>query len=164
VGHRSVLASEGHFLVWTEAGLLFTVLVPRPGVFWSTSNPNLKQLVRHQRRKAIAIWKPKLDMQAVGTKSSTRAMRSSASFRRQSPARNVRRIIGAFASLSQHWDWSVNQFAQIFHYQMRAMAPKLIGIPFACDANHEPELPVKPGFHPRERILDDNRSRRVDDE
>ena len=38
--------------------------------------------------------------------------------------------------------WSVNQFAQIVHHQMRAMVPKLLGIPLACDADHKAEVPV----------------------
>ena len=52
----------------------------------------------------------------------------------------------------------MNQFAQIVHHQMRAMAPKLIGIPLARDADHKPEIPVRPSLHSREGVLDDNRT------
>jgi len=60
--------------------------------------------------------------------------------------------------------WSVNQLAQIVHYQMRAMAPKLIGISFARDADHKAEVPVGPGLHSREGVLNDNRSSRLNSE
>ena len=39
------------------------------------------------------------------------------------------------------------------------MAPKLLGVPLACDADHKPELPVRSGLHARKGILNDNRSR-----
>ena len=39
--------------------------------------------------------------------------------------------------------WSVNQFAQIVHHQMRAMVPKLLGVPLARDADHQAEVPVQ---------------------
>ena len=42
---------------------------------------------------------------------------------------------------------------------MCTMASKLIGIPLARDADHKPEVPVAPGLHSREGVLDDNRSR-----
>ena len=58
----------------------------------------------------------------------------------------------------------MSQFAEIVHYHMRAMLPKLIGIPLARDANHKAKAPGRPGFHSREGILDDNRSRRFDAE
>src|SRR6516225_10011140 len=44
---------------------------------------------------------------------------------------------------------------------MRAMVLKLRGIPLAGDADHKPEVPAAPGLHSRERILDDDRSRRL---
>jgi len=44
------------------------------------------------------------------------------------------------------------------------MAPKLIGIPLARDADHKPEIPVRPGLHSRKGVLDDNRSRRLNPE
>jgi hypothetical protein len=42
--------------------------------------------------------------------------------------------------------WSVNQFAQIVHHQMRAMVPKLLGVPLARDADHESEIRVQPRY------------------
>ena len=38
---------------------------------------------------------------------------------------------------------------------MRPMVSKLNGIPLARDADHKSEVPVRPGLHSRERILDD---------
>src|SRR5689334_11921582 len=38
------------------------------------------------------------------------------------------------------------------------MAPKLIGISLARDADYKPELPVAPGLHSRKGVLNDNRS------
>ncbi len=38
--------------------------------------------------------------------------------------------------------WSAEQFAQIIHYEMRAMQPKLIGSPVAGAADHKPKVPV----------------------
>src|SRR5215472_11371016 len=52
--------------------------------------------------------------------------------------------------------WSAEQFAQIIHYGMRAMQPKLIGIPLARAADHKPEVPVYLGLHAREGVLDDD--------
>jgi hypothetical protein len=54
--------------------------------------------------------------------------------------------------------WSVDQFAQIVHHQMRAMMPELVGISLACDADHKAKAPGRPGLHSREGILDDNRA------
>ena len=59
---------------------------------------------------------------------------------------------------------SANQFAQIIHHQIRAMAPKLIGVSLASDANHKPELPIAASLYPRKCILDDNRSRGLNSE
>ena len=39
---------------------------------------------------------------------------------------------------------------------MRPMVSKLNDIPLARDADHKSEIPVRPGLHSRERILDDN--------
>ena len=73
----------------------------------------------------------------------------------------------------EHWavlpeastaDWSINELAQIVHDQMRAMAPKLFGIALTRDPDHKPEIPVGSGLHPREGILDDHCSRRLDPE
>src|SRR5215472_5330254 len=44
------------------------------------------------------------------------------------------------------------------------MAPKLICISLARDADHKPEPPVAPGLHSRKCVLDDNRSRGLDPE
>ena len=66
----------------------------------------------------------------------------------------------------EHWtvlleastaEWSVNQFAQIVHYEMRAMAPKLFGIALARDPDYEAKSPCRPGLHSRKRVLYDNR-------
>ena len=54
--------------------------------------------------------------------------------------------------------WSVNQFAQIVHYEMRAMVPKLLGVPLARDPDHQPEVAVTPGLDSRDGILDNDRS------
>ena len=47
---------------------------------------------------------------------------------------------------------------------MRAMVLKLIGIPFARDADHKAEVPVSPGLDARDGILDDYCPRRLDPE
>jgi hypothetical protein len=54
--------------------------------------------------------------------------------------------------------WSVKQLAQIVHHLMRAMLPKLLGVAFARDAAHKPEVPLAPGLDPSDSILDDDRS------
>ena len=54
--------------------------------------------------------------------------------------------------------WSVSQLAEIVDHEMRAMVPKLIGIPLACDADHETKASGRTGLYSRESILDDNRS------
>ena len=61
-------------------------------------------------------------------------------------------------SLASMGLWFVNQFAQIVHHQMRAMAPKRLSVPLARDADHEPEVPLAPGLDSSEGILDDDRS------
>jgi hypothetical protein len=38
--------------------------------------------------------------------------------------------------------WPINQFAEIVDHQMRAMVPKLCGIPLARNADHKPEASV----------------------
>ena len=53
--------------------------------------------------------------------------------------------------------WSVGQFAQIVYHQMRAMTPKLFGVPLACDADNEAKATGRPCLHSRDGILDDNR-------
>src|SRR5262249_3617001 len=60
--------------------------------------------------------------------------------------------------------WSVNQLTQIVYHQMRAVVLQLLSIPLARDADHKPEIPVRPGLHSREGVLDDNRSRRLNPE
>ena len=52
---------------------------------------------------------------------------------------------------------SVNQFAEIVYYELRAMPPKLPGVTLARDTDYKPEMPFGPGFDPRDGILDDNR-------
>src|SRR6267143_1487061 len=47
---------------------------------------------------------------------------------------------------------------------MRAMAPKLLGIPLSCDADHKAKASGRPGLHSRERILDDDRACRFNAE
>jgi hypothetical protein len=51
---------------------------------------------------------------------------------------------------------SASQFGQIVHYQMCAVAPKLVGITLARDADHEAELPANPGLHARQGIFNNN--------
>jgi hypothetical protein len=41
---------------------------------------------------------------------------------------------------------------------MRAMVPKLLGVPLARDTDHQPEVPVTPGLDPRDGILYYHRS------
>src|SRR5262252_331067 len=60
--------------------------------------------------------------------------------------------------------WSVDQFAQIVHHQMRAVTLELIGIPLARDTNHKSELPFEPGLDAGDGILDDDRPRRFNPE
>ena len=45
---------------------------------------------------------------------------------------------------------------------MRALVPKILGVPLPRDADHKSEAPAKPGLDPRNGILDDDRSRRLD--
>ena len=47
---------------------------------------------------------------------------------------------------------------------MRAMVPKLLGVPLARDTDHQPEVPVTPGLDSRDGILDDDRSCRLNPE
>src|SRR6516162_7976900 len=47
---------------------------------------------------------------------------------------------------------------------MRAVAPKLVGVPLARDTDHKPELPVGSGLHSRKGILDNNRPCRLNPE
>ena len=54
--------------------------------------------------------------------------------------------------------WLVSQLAEIVHHEMRALAPKLLGISLACDTDHETEAPSRPGLNSREGIFDYNRS------
>src|SRR5918993_2899241 len=49
---------------------------------------------------------------------------------------------------------SVDEFAQIVHYQVCAMTPKLLGISPARDPNDQPELAGKSGLDARKRVLD----------
>jgi hypothetical protein len=56
---------------------------------------------------------------------------------------------------------SVSQFAKIVHHHIRAMAPKLLGISLAGDADHESELAATPGVDSRDGVLDDDRARRL---
>jgi hypothetical protein len=44
---------------------------------------------------------------------------------------------------------------------MRAMVLKFLGIPLARDTDHQSEVPATTGLDPRESILDDDRSRRL---
>jgi hypothetical protein len=56
---------------------------------------------------------------------------------------------------------SVSQFAKIVHHHIRAMAPKLLGISLAGDADHESELAATPGVDSRDGVLDNDRARRL---
>ena len=47
---------------------------------------------------------------------------------------------------------------------MRAMVPKLFGVPLARDTDHQPEVPATPGLDARDGILDNDRSCRLDPE
>jgi|SRR6516162_6121042 hypothetical protein len=60
--------------------------------------------------------------------------------------------------------WSVHQFAQIVHHQMRTMMPRLLGVPLARDADDKPKPPGRAGLYSRDGILDDNRPRRLNPE
>ena len=54
------------------------------------------------------------------------------------------------------------QFAQIVHHQMGAMTPQFLGVPLARrDANHAPKVPLAPGLHSGDGILDDYTAGRV---
>jgi hypothetical protein len=54
--------------------------------------------------------------------------------------------------------WSVSQLGEIVHHEMRAMAPKLLGISLACNADNKAKAPSRPSLNSREGILDYNRS------
>jgi hypothetical protein len=47
---------------------------------------------------------------------------------------------------------------------MRAMVPKLIGVPLARHTDHQPEVPATPGLDSRDGILDNDRSCRLNPE
>ena len=47
---------------------------------------------------------------------------------------------------------------------MRAMVPKLLGVPLARDTDYQPKVPAAPGLDPRDGILDDDRSRQRNSE
>jgi hypothetical protein len=47
------------------------------------------------------------------------------------------------------------------HHQMGAMTPQLLGVPLARDANHAPKVPLAPGLHSGDGILDDHTAGRV---
>jgi hypothetical protein len=47
---------------------------------------------------------------------------------------------------------------------MRAMVPKLLGVPLARDTDYQPEVPGAPGLDPRDGILDDDSSCRRNSE
>jgi hypothetical protein len=72
-------------------------------------------------------------------------------------------IIGLFLQDSVECG-SVNQLAQIVHYQTRAMAPKFLCVPFARDADHKAKVPGRPSHHSRDGILYYNRACRLDPE
>ena len=44
---------------------------------------------------------------------------------------------------------------------MRAMVPKLLGVPLARDTDYQPEVAGAPGLDPRDGILDDHTACRV---
>src|SRR5262249_52789089 len=86
----------------------------------------------------------------------------------ENPSRVLRGFQGLYHRivLPNHSERAIvsNQLAQIVHHQMRAVAPKLIGIPLARDTNNKPELAATPGLHSGYGIFDDNRSRRFNAE
>jgi hypothetical protein len=47
---------------------------------------------------------------------------------------------------------------------MRAMVPKLLGVPLSRDTDHQPKVPATPGLDSRDGILNDDCSCRVNSE
>jgi hypothetical protein len=52
--------------------------------------------------------------------------------------------------------WSVNQLAQIVHYEMRAMMFQLLSVSLARDSDHKSEVAAAPGLDSRDGVLDDD--------
>ena len=61
--------------------------------------------------------------------------------------------------LKMPWLRSVDQFAEIVHHEIRPVAPELLGIALARDANDEAEISVRSGLYARNGVLDDDRPR-----